>query len=145
MTDPLDGRSTLRPVDIFVSGWAGEKHACVDLTGVFSLVGLRDNGFVAGQALLKAESGKVAKHKKACLENQHVFIPFTFDTSGSLASEVVEFLYRVQQVMNSNLSTLKTRSVFNRIGFAISKWRQRSLLPVYLPFVYNFLFRLESI
>ncbi|KAJ0837048.1 putative exostosin [Helianthus annuus] len=69
LTHPLDGRSTLRPVDIFVSGWAGEKHACVDLTGVFSLVGLRDNEFVAGQALLKAESGKFAKHEKACLEN----------------------------------------------------------------------------
>nr|GEU44031.1 auxilin-like protein [Tanacetum cinerariifolium] len=30
-----------------------------------------ENGFVAGQAALKAESSKVAKHEKACLENQH--------------------------------------------------------------------------
>ncbi|GJS43692.1 hypothetical protein Tco_0568735 [Tanacetum coccineum] len=65
----LEGRSTLRPADILVFGWAEGKHACVDITGVSPLVGVRDNGFVAGQAALKAESSKVAKHEKACLEN----------------------------------------------------------------------------
>ncbi|KAF5793207.1 hypothetical protein HanXRQr2_Chr09g0414851 [Helianthus annuus] len=65
-----------------------------------------DNRFVAGQAALKAESSKVAKHEKACLENQHVFIPFAFDTFGSLAPEAVEFLNKVQQVVNSNFSNL---------------------------------------
>ncbi|GKA78351.1 hypothetical protein Tco_0784888 [Tanacetum coccineum] len=94
LTDPLEGRSTLRLTDILVFGWVG-KHACVDLTGVSPLVGLRDNGFVAGQAALKAESSKVAKHEKACLENQHVFIPFAFDTFGFLAPEAEEFLNRV--------------------------------------------------
>ncbi|GJY40509.1 hypothetical protein Tco_0427779, partial [Tanacetum coccineum] len=59
----------------------------------------RDNGFVAGQAALKAESSKVAKHEKACLENQHVFIPFAFDTFGFLAPEAEEFLNRVQRVV----------------------------------------------
>ncbi|KAJ0435713.1 hypothetical protein HanIR_Chr17g0896351 [Helianthus annuus] len=57
----------------------------------------------------------------ACLENQHVFIPFTFDTFASLALEAVEFLNRVQRVVNSNFSTLKSRFVFGRIGFAIQK------------------------
>nr|GEX23323.1 glutamine--tRNA ligase-like [Tanacetum cinerariifolium] len=33
---------------------------------------LWENGFVAGQAALKAESSKVAKHEKACVENQHL-------------------------------------------------------------------------
>ncbi|MFS7922732.1 hypothetical protein Hanom_Chr03g00252451 [Helianthus anomalus] len=121
LTDPLDGRSTLRPADILVFGWARGKHACVDLTGVSPLVGLRDNGFVVGQATLNAESSKVAKHEKACLENQHVFIPFAFDTLGSLAPKAVEFLNRVQRVVNSNLSTFKSRFVFSRIGFAIQK------------------------
>ncbi|GJR38451.1 putative reverse transcriptase domain-containing protein [Tanacetum coccineum] len=65
LTDPLEGRSTLWPAYILVFGWAGGKHTCMDLTGVSPLVGLRDNGFVAGQAALKAESSKVAKHKKA--------------------------------------------------------------------------------
>ncbi|GJY70855.1 putative reverse transcriptase domain-containing protein [Tanacetum coccineum] len=64
---PLEGRSTLRPVEILVFGWDRGKHACVDLTGVSPLVGIMDNGFVAGQAALKAESSKVAKHEKACL------------------------------------------------------------------------------
>ncbi|GKA77107.1 putative reverse transcriptase domain-containing protein [Tanacetum coccineum] len=96
-----DVLSTLRPADILVFGWAGEKHACVDLTGVSPLVGLMDNGFVARQAALKAESSKVAKHEKVCLENQHVFIPFAFDTFGFLAPEAEEFLTRVQRVVQS--------------------------------------------
>ncbi|KAM0018007.1 putative exostosin [Helianthus debilis subsp. tardiflorus] len=32
LTDPMEGRSTLRPADLLVFGWAGGKHACVDLT-----------------------------------------------------------------------------------------------------------------
>nr|GEV31125.1 putative reverse transcriptase domain, PPM-type phosphatase domain, protein phosphatase 2C family [Tanacetum cinerariifolium] len=99
LTDPLEGRSTLQPSGILVFGWAGRKHACVDLTGVSSLVGLKDNEFVAGQAALKPKLSKVAKHVKACLENQHVFIPFAFDTFGFLAPEAEEFLNRVQRVM----------------------------------------------
>ncbi|GKA14646.1 hypothetical protein Tco_0694292 [Tanacetum coccineum] len=81
-----------------------------------------DNGFVAGQAALKAESSKVAKHEKACLENQHVFIPFAFDTFGFLAPEADEFLNRVQRVVQSDFSTPKTQNfIFSRIGFAIQK------------------------
>ncbi|GJX41203.1 hypothetical protein Tco_0256193, partial [Tanacetum coccineum] len=99
LTDPLEGRSTLRPADILVFGWAEGKHACVDLTGVSPFVGIRDNGFVVGQVALKEESSKVAKHEKACLENQHVFIPFSFDTFGFLASEAEKFFTRVQRVM----------------------------------------------
>ncbi|KAL8258412.1 hypothetical protein R6Q59_030453 [Mikania micrantha] len=74
----MEGRSTLRPADLLVFGWAGGKHACVDLTGVSPLVGLRENGFVAGQAARKAESKKVDKHAKACAENQHIFVPFAY-------------------------------------------------------------------
>ncbi|KAK1422142.1 hypothetical protein QVD17_25051 [Tagetes erecta] len=122
LTDPLEGRSTLRPADILVFGWAGGKHACLDLTGVSPLVGLRENGFVAGQAALKAESAKVGKHEKACLENQHVFIPFAFDTFGFLAPKAVEFLNRVKRVVHSNSSSAKTQNfIFSRIGFAIQK------------------------
>ncbi|XP_022040435.1 uncharacterized protein LOC110942984 [Helianthus annuus] len=69
LTDPLDGRSTLRPADkespegtfptiFLVFGWARGKHACVDLTGVSPLVGLRDNGFVAGQAALRRNQAR---------------------------------------------------------------------------------------
>ncbi|KAJ0534391.1 putative exostosin [Helianthus annuus] len=55
LTDTMEGRSTLRPADLLVFGWAGGKHACVDLTGVSPLAGLRKSGFVAGQAIRKAE------------------------------------------------------------------------------------------
>ncbi|KAL8265389.1 hypothetical protein R6Q59_023519 [Mikania micrantha] len=101
-------------------GWG--KHACVDLTGVSPLVGLRENGFVAGQAARKAESKKVDKHAKACAENQHVFVPFAFDTFGSLASEAIHFLTRVQRVIHNNCSTPRGQEfVFGRLGFAIQK------------------------
>ena len=100
------------------------------------LVGLRDTGFVAGQAVLKAESGKMVKHEKACAENQHVFIPFAFDTFGSFAPEAVIFLKRVQRIVHSNLSTPKNCNfVFSRIGFAIQKGVAAQLvahLPAFL-------------
>ncbi|GJT83174.1 hypothetical protein Tco_1057516, partial [Tanacetum coccineum] len=122
LTGPSDGRSTLRPADVLVFGWVGGKHACVDLTGVSPLVGLSSWGFIVGQAALKAASCKVTKHEKACIENQHVFIPFAFDTFGFLAPEAVELLTRVQRVMNSNVMTPRSINVvFTRIGFAIQK------------------------
>ncbi|KAM0015840.1 putative exostosin [Helianthus debilis subsp. tardiflorus] len=122
LTDPLEGRSTgLRPADILVFGWEEGIHACVDLTGMTPLVGLRDHGFVAGQAITKAEAGKVAKHEKACIENQHVFVPFAFDTFGALAPDAVRFLKRVQQVVSSNTAHVKGQNfVFSRV-FAIRK------------------------
>ncbi|GKC81139.1 hypothetical protein Tco_1136856, partial [Tanacetum coccineum] len=50
------------------------------------------------QAALKAESSKVAKHEKACLENQHVFIPFAFDTFGFLAPEAENRVKAIESV-----------------------------------------------
>ena len=118
----LDGRSTLRPADILVFGWIGGKHDCVDLTGVSPLIGLRNEGFTMGQAALKAASCKVMKHEKACIENQHMFIPFAFDTFGFLAPEAVDLLNRVQRVMHSNVMTPKSMNVvFKRVSFAIQK------------------------
>ncbi|GJU23302.1 RNA-directed DNA polymerase, eukaryota, reverse transcriptase zinc-binding domain protein [Tanacetum coccineum] len=50
----------------------------------------------------------MTKHEKACIENQHVFIPFAFDTFGFLADGAVELLSRVQRVMHSNVMTPKS-------------------------------------
>ena len=61
-TNPLDRKSTLRLVDIMVYGWIGGKHACVDLTGVSSLVRLGVRTFTVEQITLKVVSSKVAKH-----------------------------------------------------------------------------------
>ncbi|KAL4585505.1 hypothetical protein LXL04_010126 [Taraxacum kok-saghyz] len=74
------------------------------------------------QAALKAVSCKVTKHEKACIENQHVFILFAFDTFGFLATEAVDLLKRVQRVMHSNVMTPKSMDVvFKRVSFAIQK------------------------
>ncbi|MFS7975619.1 hypothetical protein Hanom_Chr10g00882701 [Helianthus anomalus] len=102
LTDLMEGRSTLRPADLLVFGWAGGKHACVDLTGVSPLAVLKESGFVARQAIRKAKSKKVDKHAKACADNQHAFVPFAFDTFGSLAPEAVRLLTRVQKVVHSS-------------------------------------------
>ena len=86
------------------------------------MVALRDNGFIAGHAASKAESCKISKHEKACLENQHVFIPLAFDTFGFLATGAVNFLTRVQRAIHSNVSTPRGQNfVFSRLGFAIQK------------------------
>ena len=100
----------------------GGLHACVDLTGVSPLVGLGCSTFTFGHAALKAASCKVTKHEKACLENQHVFIPFAFDAFGFLAPEAVELLGRVQRVMHNNVMMPRSMNVvFKRLGFAIQK------------------------
>ncbi|KAL8252388.1 hypothetical protein R6Q59_036081 [Mikania micrantha] len=105
LTDPMEGRSTLRPADLLCG-----QRIC------------SENEFVAGQAARKAESKKVDKHAKACAENQHVFVPFAFDTFGSLASEAIHFLTRVQRVIHNNCSTPRGQEfVFGRLGFAIQK------------------------
>ncbi|GJZ14240.1 hypothetical protein Tco_0549470 [Tanacetum coccineum] len=123
-------RSTLRQADVLVFGRVEGKHACVDLTGVSPLVGLSSRGFTIGQVGLKAASYKVTKHEKACIENQHMFIPFTFDTFGFLAPEAVELLNRVQRVMNSIVMTPRsTNVVIQRISFAIQKGLAAQLVP----------------
>ncbi|MFS7925874.1 putative exostosin [Helianthus anomalus] len=121
LTDPLEGRSTLLHAEILFL-WERGKHVCIDLIGVSPLVGLRDHGFVAGQAITKGGAGKVVKHEKACIENQHVLVPFAFDTFGALAPDAVRFLKRVQQVVSSNTVHVKGQNfVFSRVGFAIQK------------------------
>ncbi|GJY70186.1 hypothetical protein Tco_0473889 [Tanacetum coccineum] len=112
----------VRSPDVLVFGRVGGKHACVDLTGVSPLVGLSSQDFTVGHASLKATSCKVTKHDKTCIKNQHVFIPFAFNTFGFLAPEAVELLNRVQRVINSNVMTPRsTNVVFHRISFAIQK------------------------
>ncbi|MCI18301.1 auxilin-like protein, partial [Trifolium medium] len=70
LTDPQEARSTLRPADVLIIGWVGGKHACIDLIEVSSLVGLGVGDFTVGRATLKAASSKIAKHEKACSDNQ---------------------------------------------------------------------------
>ncbi|GJT00103.1 hypothetical protein Tco_0821272 [Tanacetum coccineum] len=52
----------------------------------------------SADSALKASSCKVTKHDKACIENQHVFVPFAFDAFSFLAPEAVELLNRVQRI-----------------------------------------------
>jgi len=68
----------------------------------------------------KTGSTKVAKHEQTYIENQHVFLPFAFDTFGFLASDVVEILKRVQRILHGNVVSLKSSDVvFKMISFAI--------------------------
>ncbi|MCI28228.1 auxilin-like protein, partial [Trifolium medium] len=120
LTDPQEVRSTLRPADVLVYGWIGRKHACVDLIGVSPLVGLMTGDFIVGQATLKAASSKIAKHEKSYSDNQHAFIPFSFDTFGFLAPDAVDILKIVQRVMHNNIVSHRfMKLVFKRISFVI--------------------------
>ena len=70
----------------------------------------------------KAASAKVVKHERACIENQHAFLPFTFDTFGFLSPDAIEILKRVQRVLHGNVvSPRSSYVVFRRIGFVIQK------------------------
>ncbi|GKB48186.1 hypothetical protein Tco_0898939 [Tanacetum coccineum] len=133
LTDLSDGRSTLRPVDVLDFRWVGGKYACVDLTRASPLMALNGRSFTVGHAALKVASCKITKHEKTCIKNQHVFIPFAFETFSFLAPEAVELLNRVQRVMNSNVMTHRsTNVIFCRISFAIQK-RLAAQLVARLP------------
>ncbi|XP_076954527.1 BTB/POZ domain-containing protein POB1-like [Bidens hawaiensis] len=54
---------------------------------------------------------KIAKHEKACTENQHAFVPFAFDTFGYLVPDEATFLKRVQLVVHSNSTTSKNDNI----------------------------------
>jgi hypothetical protein len=41
LTDPQEGRLTLRPKNVMVYEWVGGKYAYINLIGVSPLVGLR--------------------------------------------------------------------------------------------------------
>ena len=45
-------------------------------TEVSLLMGFGVGPFTVGQAALKVAPNKMAKHEKACSDNQHSFIPF---------------------------------------------------------------------
>ncbi|GJY88497.1 hypothetical protein Tco_0503125 [Tanacetum coccineum] len=104
--------------DVIFDNW---KHACVDLTGVSPLMELSSRSFTTGEAALKASAScKVTKHEKTCIENQHMFILFAFDTFVFLTHEAVELLNGVQWIMN--IIDMIPRSidvVFKKINFEI--------------------------
>ena len=67
-------------------------------------------------------SGVLINPCKKNLLNQHVFLPFAFDTFGFLAPDAVEILKRVQRVLHGNfVSPRSSDVVFRRIGFSIQK------------------------
>ncbi|KAL8235957.1 hypothetical protein R6Q59_017038 [Mikania micrantha] len=110
LTDTLEG-GLLYGLQIFlVFGWEGGNTRVWTLQECPLLL-LRNNGFVGSHAAIKAESCKVAKHEKACLENQHVFIIFVFDTFGFLALKVVNLLNKAQKVMRCNILSLMTQNI----------------------------------
>jgi hypothetical protein len=104
LTNPQEGRTTLRPTDVMVYGWVGGMHVWILL--VFRHLLDCGLGLLLWDRALKATLCKVAKHEKACSNNQHAFILFAFDTFDFLAPQVVSLLQRVQKVMNSNVVPL---------------------------------------
>lgn len=103
-------------------GWVGWKHAYVNLIVVFPPVRLRKVGFTMGQVDFKAASSKVVEHEKTCSDNQHVFVPFVFDTFDFLTLETVDRLHKVQRLMHNNNNVISPGSIdiiFEKIGFVI--------------------------
>jgi hypothetical protein len=64
LTYPQKEKLTIRPANILLYGWVREKHVCVDLIGVFSLVGLWVGNFTVRRVTLKVASSKMVKHEK---------------------------------------------------------------------------------
>lgn len=112
-------KSTLRPADILVYSWNARKHTCIDLTWVSPLHSFGKWVFIVDHAAAKV---KVNNYDHDCKDNQHNFIPFAFGTFGYLDFDNVEFLRRVQIVMNKNVLTEgSTKYVFRWLGFVIQR------------------------
>jgi hypothetical protein len=93
-------------------------------------------GATVGQTIIKDVSSKVAKHEKACSNNQHALISFAFDTSGFLALEVIDLLHMVPRVMHINVMTPRSMNVvFTRIDFSIQNGLSAQLVA-HLPFIH---------
>jgi archaellum biogenesis protein FlaJ (TadC family) len=62
----------------------------------------------------------MAKHEKACADNQHNFKSLAFDNFGFLAPKVINLLKRIQKVMHSNIVWPRFMNVvFRRSDFAM--------------------------
>lgn len=93
LADPQEERSTLRSANDLVYDWIGEKHACVNMTRVYPLVGPNIENFTMGQTTLEVCLKKSGQHKKkTCFDNQHIFITFIFDTFNFLKLMTVNLL-----------------------------------------------------
>jgi hypothetical protein len=67
--------------------------------------------------------------------DQHIFIPFVFDTFDFLIPEAVDILKRVQRIMYNNVVSHKSQDVvFTKIEFVIQKELTVQLI-IHLPFI----------
>lgn len=118
LSGPLEENSTLEPTYVLVFEYVLRKHLCVDQTWFSPLMGLMSENYIVGKTTLKVVSYRVTKHKKSCMENQILFIPFMFDTFSFLTLDVVEMPHIFQWVMYWNVITLRSKDVvFKRIIF----------------------------
>nr|GEY04203.1 auxilin-like protein [Tanacetum cinerariifolium] len=77
---------------VAIAALRGEATAQQQQANAFQAQVATFRGFIVDQAPLKDTSCKVTKHEKTCIENQHVFILFVFDTFGFLTPEAVKLL-----------------------------------------------------
>lgn len=120
LINPCEGRSKLRPSDVLVYGWIGEKHVCKHLTRLSPVVRLKTGVLLRDKQRLKLVQIKWSNMRKHI--SKSCFIPFTFDTFDFLALEAIDLLQRVQKFMNNNIVSFKfINIIFKKIGFTIQK------------------------
>jgi hypothetical protein len=78
----------------------------------FPTSGLRIENFIVEQTTLTATSNKIVKYKKTCSDNQHIFIPFAFNTFDLLAPETVNLLRIFQRVIHNVVSSMSMNIIF---------------------------------
>lgn len=104
----------------WITSPAATELEMIVLDWLASLLKLPDDFLSTGKKLDIFFHYSVTEHVKACMKNQHVLIPFAFDTFVFFCT--LELLNRVQWVMHSNVVTpTSIDAVFKRISFAIQK------------------------
>jgi hypothetical protein len=123
----LTGSGTVRPADLLVPRWNGERPLCIDVTIVSPL---RQGSSGTLGVLKDAATAKGVKHRDACLLNGHDFLPFVASTFGVWEESTLRFLKRLRLRLNA-LSLIRDDGgagrFFSRLGFAIQKGISRQL------------------
>ena len=124
-----DSQGNLRPADILIPNWNGERSLCIDVTIVSPF--RRGSNLSSSELVAAAAARKRGKHEAACQQNGFDFLPFATSTFGDMDQDATTFLKRVQRALNEaqylNMSPTLYADRLDRLVFAIQKGVARQL------------------
>jgi len=120
--DSQDNLTNLRPADLSILG-DNNVTSCVDVTIISNLCPSNiGSSAKPGKAVEVSQAKKVAKHEKACMENNLDFVPFAVDVCGVHGSVAIDLLHRLATAYQARSMKPFSQCLtfcYRRISFAI--------------------------